>query len=129
MPRPPQGQPVVAALAHSTIPFEFAARSADVVFVTPPDTAGVDRWVDDVRAAERTVDRTGAPLKLFADLVVFLDDDRAAAERRKEHLDDARRARVPLRRGDLRRHAGANSPTSCWSGRRTASTGSGSAPA
>ncbi len=88
VPRPPQGQPVVAALAHSTIPFEFAARSADLVFITPPDTAGVDAWVADVRAAERTVERRGAPLKIFADLVVFLDDDRTAAERRKEHLDE-----------------------------------------
>ena len=59
VPRPPQGQPVVAALAHSTIPFEFAARSADVVFITPPDTAGVDRWIDDVRTAERAVDAAG----------------------------------------------------------------------
>ena len=88
VPRPPQGQPVVAALAHSRIPFEFAATSADVVFITPLDTVGVDRWIDDVRTAERTVGRTRAPLKLFADLVVFLDDDRAAAERRKAHLDE-----------------------------------------
>ena len=87
VPRPPQGQPVVAALAHSRIPFEFAARSADVVFITPPDTAGVDGWIDDIRTAERTVDRPGTPLKLFADLVVFLDETRAGAERRKEHLD------------------------------------------
>jgi alkanesulfonate monooxygenase SsuD/methylene tetrahydromethanopterin reductase-like flavin-dependent oxidoreductase (luciferase family) len=87
VPRPPQGQPVVAALAHSTIPFEFAARSADLVFVTPPDTAGVDTWVADIRTAERTVERPGAPLKVYADLVVFLDPDRTAAERRKEHLD------------------------------------------
>jgi len=88
VPRPPQGQPVVAALAHSRIPFEFAASSADVVFITPPDTAGVDRWIDDIRTAERSVGRMGTPLKLFADLVVFLDDDRAVAERRKQHLDE-----------------------------------------
>lgn len=87
VPRPPQGQPVVAALAHSTVPFEFAARSADVVFITPRDTAGVDGWIDDVRAAEQRVGRAGAPLKVFADLVVFLDDDLVAAERRKAHLD------------------------------------------
>jgi alkanesulfonate monooxygenase SsuD/methylene tetrahydromethanopterin reductase-like flavin-dependent oxidoreductase (luciferase family) len=87
VPRPPQGNPVIAALAHSTIPFEFAARSADVVFVTPADTAAVRRWIDDVRLAERTVERAEAPLKVFADLAVFLDDDRVEAERRKEHLD------------------------------------------
>ena len=36
-PRPPQGQPVVAALAHAPRIYEFAARSADIVFVTPTD--------------------------------------------------------------------------------------------
>ena len=88
VPRPPQGHPVIAALAHSTIPFEFAARSADVVFVTPADTAAVAP-MDRRRATARTDRRARrrAPLKIFADLVVFLDDDRVAAERRKEHLD------------------------------------------
>ena len=36
-PRPPQGQPVVAALAHARPIYEFAARSADLVFITPKD--------------------------------------------------------------------------------------------
>ena len=36
-PRPPQGQPVVAALAHATSIYEFASRSVDLVFVTPQD--------------------------------------------------------------------------------------------
>lgn len=87
VPRPPQGNPVIAALAHSTIPFEFAARSADIVFITP-NTSNVEKWVDDVRSAERTVDRAGAPLKVFADLVVFLDRDHDRAEDRKQQLDD-----------------------------------------
>jgi alkanesulfonate monooxygenase SsuD/methylene tetrahydromethanopterin reductase-like flavin-dependent oxidoreductase (luciferase family) len=34
-PRPPQGQPVVAALAHAKPIYEFASRSADLVFITP----------------------------------------------------------------------------------------------
>src|SRR6476620_3222977 len=34
-PRPPQGQPLVVVLAHATVPYELAARSADVVFITP----------------------------------------------------------------------------------------------
>ena len=38
-PRPPQGQPVVAALAHATQIYEFASRSADLVFITPKDDA------------------------------------------------------------------------------------------
>ena len=52
MPRPPQGQPVVAALAHQPVPFEFAATSADVVFVTPRRRRRRGRWVADVRDAE-----------------------------------------------------------------------------
>ena len=39
-PRPPQGQPVVTVLAHARVPYELAARAADVVFVTPHDDAG-----------------------------------------------------------------------------------------
>lgn len=41
-PRPPQGQPVVAALAHATPAYEFAAASADVVFITPTDEASLE---------------------------------------------------------------------------------------
>jgi alkanesulfonate monooxygenase SsuD/methylene tetrahydromethanopterin reductase-like flavin-dependent oxidoreductase (luciferase family) len=88
VPRPPQGNPLVAALAHSQIPFEFAARSADVVFVTPADTGDVERWVQDVRLAETAVGRRGETLRILADLVVFLDDTAAAATARKERLDE-----------------------------------------
>src|SRR5260370_99506 len=38
-PRPPQGQPVVAALGHGTVPYRLIARSADIGFVTPRDAA------------------------------------------------------------------------------------------
>jgi alkanesulfonate monooxygenase SsuD/methylene tetrahydromethanopterin reductase-like flavin-dependent oxidoreductase (luciferase family) len=87
VPRPPQGQPLVVALAHSRVPIEFAARSADVVLVTPADGHDVAGWVTEVRDAERTVGRVGPPLLVFGELVVFLDDDAGAAAARKEHLD------------------------------------------
>lgn len=87
VPRPPQGQPLVVALAHSTVPFEFAARSADVVLVTPADRDDVAKWVADVRTAEQTVGRTGEPLRLFGDLVVVLGDTKAEARRRLNQLD------------------------------------------
>lgn len=61
-PRPPQGQPVVAVLAHARPVYEFAAQTADLVFVTPADTS-VQGLVDDVREA-------GEHLKVFADVVV-----------------------------------------------------------
>jgi alkanesulfonate monooxygenase SsuD/methylene tetrahydromethanopterin reductase-like flavin-dependent oxidoreductase (luciferase family) len=63
-PRPPQGQPVVAALAHAFAVYEFAAASADVVFITPTDDASLRGILDEVRAAG------GERLKVFADVVV-----------------------------------------------------------
>ncbi|ROO84781.1 alkanesulfonate monooxygenase SsuD/methylene tetrahydromethanopterin reductase-like flavin-dependent oxidoreductase (luciferase family) [Actinocorallia herbida] len=84
-PRPPQGQPLITALAHDVVPYEFAARSADVVYVTPHSVADAHTIVGAVREAERTVGRTGAPLRVFADLVVFLGP---AAADRKDALDE-----------------------------------------
>ena len=63
-PRPPQGQPVVAALAHQLPVYEFAARSADLVFITPQDDDSVREIVGQVRRAG------GADLKLYADVFV-----------------------------------------------------------
>lgn len=72
-PRPPQGQPVVAALAHAAVPYRFAARSADLVFVTPLDDDGAAQILVDIAEAESRVERTGEPLHVLADVVVFLD--------------------------------------------------------
>src|SRR5271167_3650822 len=66
-PRPPQGQPVVAVLAHAAPVYEFAAASADVVFITPTDGATVGSILGEVRAAG------GARLKVFADVVASFD--------------------------------------------------------
>jgi len=68
-PRPPQGQPVVAALAHAPRIYEFAAASSDLVFITPTDDASVRTIIDEMRAAG------GAHLKIFADLVVTFGGD------------------------------------------------------
>jgi alkanesulfonate monooxygenase SsuD/methylene tetrahydromethanopterin reductase-like flavin-dependent oxidoreductase (luciferase family) len=68
-PRPPQGQPVVAALAHAGPVYEFASATADVVFITPTDDASVRGILDEVRAAG------GTELKVFADVVVSFDGD------------------------------------------------------
>lgn len=93
VPRPPQGQPLVVALAHSRVPFEFAARAADVVMVTPKDAADVDRWVHGVRQAEHDVGRTGTPLLIVGDLQVVLAATHDEAVRRREALDEADGAR------------------------------------
>src|SRR3954447_2034790 len=42
-PRPPQGQPPVVALAHTAVPYRFAAEHADLALVTPQDAADARR--------------------------------------------------------------------------------------
>jgi alkanesulfonate monooxygenase SsuD/methylene tetrahydromethanopterin reductase-like flavin-dependent oxidoreductase (luciferase family) len=58
-PRSPQGQPVVAALAHAKPIYEFASRSTDLVFITPQDDDSL-----------RTILPEVAGLKVYADLYV-----------------------------------------------------------
>ncbi|MFE7858016.1 LLM class flavin-dependent oxidoreductase [Streptomyces sp. NPDC057403] len=86
-PRPPQGQPLVTALAHQTVPYRLVARQADVGYVTPQDTAHARAIVAEIRAEQEAAGRAGEPLHVFGDLVVFLDDEQAAAEDRRARLD------------------------------------------
>ncbi|MEV7967944.1 LLM class flavin-dependent oxidoreductase [Sphaerisporangium sp. NPDC088356] len=86
-PRPPQGQPLVTALAHASLPYRFAARGADVVYVTPHYKDQARAIVAEVREAEAAVGRVGEPLRVFADLVVHLDTDARAAAGRRSRLD------------------------------------------
>jgi alkanesulfonate monooxygenase SsuD/methylene tetrahydromethanopterin reductase-like flavin-dependent oxidoreductase (luciferase family) len=87
-PRPPQGQPVVAALGHSSVPYQLIARSADVGFVTPRDAAQAAGIVTEIRAGQASAGRAGQPLHVFGDLVVFLDESETAAVARKQRLDE-----------------------------------------
>jgi alkanesulfonate monooxygenase SsuD/methylene tetrahydromethanopterin reductase-like flavin-dependent oxidoreductase (luciferase family) len=82
-PRPPQGQPIVAALGHRDPVYEFIAAHADVGFVTPHSAQETTTLVETI-AAHRE-DRT--PVLVFADIVVFLDDTPSAARSRKDRLD------------------------------------------
>ncbi|MBT2225808.1 LLM class flavin-dependent oxidoreductase [Nonomuraea sp. NEAU-A123] len=81
-PRPPQGQPVVTALAHARLPYEFAASSADIVYVTPHSAEQARDIVEEIRGLS-------AELKIFADLVVFLGEDAARRKARLDELDGA----------------------------------------
>jgi alkanesulfonate monooxygenase SsuD/methylene tetrahydromethanopterin reductase-like flavin-dependent oxidoreductase (luciferase family) len=63
-PRPPQGQPVIAALAHARRIYEFAARSADLVFITPSDDGALRAILGELAEVG------GAHLKVFADVYV-----------------------------------------------------------
>ncbi|MFI5799254.1 LLM class flavin-dependent oxidoreductase [Streptomyces sp. NPDC051677] len=86
-PRPPQGQPLVTALAHDTIPYRLVARAADVGYVTPHDAAHARAIVAEIRAEQEMAGRAAEPLHVFGDLVVFLDDDPAEAAARRDRLD------------------------------------------
>ncbi|GHD06172.1 FMNH2-utilizing oxygenase [Streptomyces violarus] len=86
-PRPPQGQPIVTALAHDTIPYRLVARAADIGYVTPHDTGQARVIVAETRAEQAASGRADEPLHLFGDLVVFLDDDPGEAAARRERLD------------------------------------------
>ncbi|SDH40684.1 LLM class flavin-dependent oxidoreductase [Pseudonocardia oroxyli] len=88
VPRPPQGQPVVTALAHRREPYELAARGADLVFVTPGYAGPAEQVLADVAAAAERVGRTGEPLQVWADLVVFLDTPTESGARRKARLEE-----------------------------------------
>ena len=77
-PRPPQGQPVVAALGHQAIPYQLISGSADVGFVTPRDA----------EHAREIVTGIGPDVHVFADLVVFLGPTVEAAAERKARLDE-----------------------------------------
>lgn len=63
-PRPPQGQPVVAALAHQAPVYEFASRRTDLVFITPRDDDSVRSTLGEIRRAG------GTDLKVYADVYV-----------------------------------------------------------
>ncbi|WP_007508926.1 LLM class flavin-dependent oxidoreductase [Pseudofrankia saprophytica] len=88
VPRPPQGQPVVSALAHATIPYRLGARAADIVYVTPRDEPGAAAIVAEIRAEQEAAGRAGETIHVFGDLVVFLDETAAAAAARKDRLDE-----------------------------------------
>jgi alkanesulfonate monooxygenase SsuD/methylene tetrahydromethanopterin reductase-like flavin-dependent oxidoreductase (luciferase family) len=63
-PRPPQGQPVVAALAHARPAYEFVSRSADLVFITPKDDGSLRSILGEVAQVG------GNRLKVYADVFV-----------------------------------------------------------
>jgi alkanesulfonate monooxygenase SsuD/methylene tetrahydromethanopterin reductase-like flavin-dependent oxidoreductase (luciferase family) len=91
-PRPPQGQPLVSALAHRTVAYRLLARSADLGFVTPRDATDATAILAEIRTEQGRVDRDGsgradAPLHVLGDLVVFLDEDASAAADRRARLD------------------------------------------
>jgi alkanesulfonate monooxygenase SsuD/methylene tetrahydromethanopterin reductase-like flavin-dependent oxidoreductase (luciferase family) len=86
-PRPPQGQPLVAALGHRDVAYRLIGRSADLGFVTPRDAGDATAILGEIRGAQEAAGRGGEPLHVLGDVVVFLDGSAAAAAARKERLD------------------------------------------
>lgn len=86
--RPPQGQPTVAVLAHATVPYELAAKSADVVFITPTEKNPASSIIAEVRAAESKLERSLPPLKVIGEIVVFLGKTTEEAQAHRAKLDD-----------------------------------------
>jgi alkanesulfonate monooxygenase SsuD/methylene tetrahydromethanopterin reductase-like flavin-dependent oxidoreductase (luciferase family) len=87
-PRPPQGQPIVAALAHQSIPYQLVASSTDVGFVTPRGPDDARTIIAEIRAAQQAAGRGGELVHVFGDLVVFLDETESGARLRKARLDE-----------------------------------------
>src|SRR5580698_1944541 len=73
-PRPPQGQPVVAALGHAGPAYRLIGQARAIVA--------------EVRAAHAEAGRGPETINVFADLVVFLAPDARAAADRKARLDE-----------------------------------------
>ncbi|UED83525.1 LLM class flavin-dependent oxidoreductase [Streptomyces profundus] len=94
VPRPPQGQPPVAVLAHESLPYRLGARQADVVFVTPRDVEQARAIVAEIRAEQSAAGRERDTVHVFADLVVLLADTAEAAQERLARLDE--RAGAPI---------------------------------
>lgn len=90
VPRSPQGQPLITALAHQSVPYRFAAEHADLAFVTPADAGEVGGILSELESV--SLDRD-APLRVFADLLVLVEETRAEAEAVWNRLQD----RAPLR--------------------------------
>jgi alkanesulfonate monooxygenase SsuD/methylene tetrahydromethanopterin reductase-like flavin-dependent oxidoreductase (luciferase family) len=78
----------VAALAHGSEPYRLIARAADVGFVTPHDPGQARDIVTEIRAAQDASGRADDTIHVFADLVVFLDEDAGTAAGRKTRLDE-----------------------------------------
>jgi len=87
-PRPPQGQPLVAALGHATVPFGLIAKATDVGFVTPRSADDARSIASQVGSLAGEAGRDPGAVRVFGDLVVFLDTADGSGADRKARLDE-----------------------------------------
>lgn len=88
VPRSPQGQPLITALAHQSVPYRFAARHADVVFITPRGADDATAIIAEVEQAVAEVRDEPERLRVFADLLVLIEDTDAAARAAWDRLEE-----------------------------------------
>ncbi|MCI2416367.1 LLM class flavin-dependent oxidoreductase [Saccharopolyspora sp. K220] len=88
-PRPPQGQPLVTALATDSAGHRFVAGSADIAFITPHDAEQARIIESRIRAEQLDARRAADTLHVFGDLVVFLGEHAADRKARLDELDGA----------------------------------------
>ncbi|MDN8549793.1 LLM class flavin-dependent oxidoreductase [Microbacterium sp. NM3R9] len=88
VPRSPQGRPIVAVLAHESTPYRLAAEHADVVFVTPHGPAAATGILAELDGAAAELRRSAERLRVFADLVVLIDDVPGRARDALARLDE-----------------------------------------
>jgi alkanesulfonate monooxygenase SsuD/methylene tetrahydromethanopterin reductase-like flavin-dependent oxidoreductase (luciferase family) len=86
-PRPPQGQPVIAALVRGVAEEALAAANADVIIALVADEGQLASATGRIAAAVAAAGREPAQVRVLGDVVVFLDHDRAAALERRHRLD------------------------------------------
>ena len=83
--RPPQGQPLVAALGHGDPAYRLIASSADIGFITPHSPDEVGSIIETITALRAD---GAAPVRILPDLVVFLADTATAAAAHRAQLDE-----------------------------------------
>jgi len=66
----------------------LAAKSADVVFITPTEKNPASSIIAEVRAAESKLERSLPPLKVIGEIVVFLGKTTEEAQAHRAKLDD-----------------------------------------
>ena len=88
VPRSPQGRPLLTVLAHQTVPYRLAAEHADLVYVTPHDDPGLAGIRSELDAAADELRTGGEPLRVYADLLVLVEDTGAAARSAATRLDE-----------------------------------------
>jgi alkanesulfonate monooxygenase SsuD/methylene tetrahydromethanopterin reductase-like flavin-dependent oxidoreductase (luciferase family) len=81
-------------LAHQSVPYRLAAERADLVFITPHDERGLAAIRAELEAASDELRGPGERLRVYADLLVLIEETSSAARDAAARLDD--RAGEPL---------------------------------